>query len=253
MIAVDYDKTNIPETYNRGRDHGPAFLEQWMQIVAGCIDPEKVHDILDLGCGTGRFSDGLARRFNADLIGIDPSSKMLRQALSNGKNSRALYANGLAEAVPLPANSMDLIFISMVFHHFTDPRAVAEECDRVLRSHGRVCLRTACVEKIEMYAYVPFFPTSRRLLEERLPSLALQREVFESASFQTLSCEVVTQEVAADYYAYADKLSVKADSILASLDDHEFEAGLKALLSEAVTAPANPVTEPIDFIVFGKQ
>jgi ubiquinone/menaquinone biosynthesis C-methylase UbiE len=249
---VDYDKTNIPEAYNRGRDHGPAFLEQWMEIVAGHVDTEKVHDILDLGCGTGRFSDGLATLFNANLIGIDPSSKMLRQALGGRKNGRVFYANGLAEAIPLPANSMDLIFISMFFHHFTDPSAVAQECARVLRTQGRLLLRTACVEKIERYAYVPFFPTSRKLLHERLPSLALQREAFEAASFQTLSTEVVTQEVAADYYAYADKLAVKADSILASLDDHEFEAGLKTLLSEAAAAPAGPITEPIDLLVFGK-
>jgi ubiquinone/menaquinone biosynthesis C-methylase UbiE len=250
---VDYDKTNIPDAYNRGRDHGPAFLEQWMQIVAGHMDPSKVHDILDLGCGTGRFSDGLATRFNANLIGIDPSTKMVQQALGNRKNGRVFYANGLAEAVPLAANSVDLIFISMVFHHFSDPRAVAEECHRLLRGHGRLCLRTACVEKIEMYAYVPFFPTSRRLLQERLPSLSMQREVFEAASFQMLSFEVVTQEVAADYNGYADKVSTKADSILASLDDRDFEAGLKALLSHAATAPAVPVTEPIDFFVFGKR
>jgi ubiquinone/menaquinone biosynthesis C-methylase UbiE len=250
---VDYDKTNIPEAYNRGRDHGPAFLEQWMQIVAGRTDPEKVQNILDLGCGTGRFSEGLATRFNANLVGIDPSSKMLRQAIGNRKNGRVLYASGLAEAVPLAANSIDLIFISMVFHHFNDPRTVAEECNRVLRSHGRVCLRTACVEKIELYAYVPFFPTSRRLLEKRLPSLDLQREVFEAASFQTLSCEVVTQEVAADYNAYADKVSTKADSILASLDDREFDAGLNALRFHAATTPAIAITEPIDFLVFGKR
>ena len=249
---MDYDQTKIPEMYARGRDHGPVFLEQWMKVVAGHVDPAGVHDILDLGCGTGRFSNALATRFNANLVGIDPSTKMLQQALNSPSYSRVFYANGVAEALPLASNSVDVIFISMVFHHFTDPRSVAEECKRVLRSHGRVFLRTASMEKISMYPYVPFFPASWRLLEQRVPSLTFQRGVFEDAGFRTLASEVVTQEIAPDYSAYADKLALKADSILASLDDRDFQAGLHALRSAAATMPPRAVTEPIDVVVFGK-
>jgi len=250
---MNYDETNIHENYNRGRDHGAAFLEQWMSVVSSRVEPGGVHDILDLGCGTGRFSQVLAQSFHANLMGIDPSTKMLQQACSNNSNSRVFFAIGLGEAVPLPANSMDLVFISMAFHHFTDPRLVAEECRRVLRPHGRVCLRTASLENIAKYPYVAFFPTSRKLLEQRLPSLTFQREVFETASFQTLFYAVVTQTIAPNYSSYADKISLKADSILASLDDREFEVGLHALRSAATTMPGCGVTEPIDFLVFSKS
>jgi len=247
---MDYDKTDIPEAYARARDHGPAFLDQWMKIVSARVHPSVVRDILDLGCGTGRFSNGLSACFNANLIGIDPSRKMLEQAEKIRSSARVYYANGLAEAIPLSSGSVDLVFISMVFHHFTDPHVVAQECRRVLRTHGRLCLRTACSDQIPGYAYVPFFPETHRILEERLPSLVFQREVFESASFKTLSYEVITQEVASDYSAYADKLALKADSILASLDDEIFEAGLERLRTAALTAFPQPITEPIDFLVF---
>src|SRR5262245_4958665 len=110
-----------------------------MSVVAARVAPARVRDILDLGCGTGRFSDGLAVRFNASVIGIDPSMKMLRQAMDAPARPRVSYAMGLAEVLPLLANSMDLIFISMVFHHFTDPQGVAKECARVLRPGGRLC------------------------------------------------------------------------------------------------------------------
>jgi ubiquinone/menaquinone biosynthesis C-methylase UbiE len=202
---------------------------------------------------TGRFAHALAARFKANIIGIDPSRKMLAQALNDPRNGRVLYANGLAEAVPLRANSIDMVFISMAFHHFSDSHRVAAECRRVLRHRGRVCLRTASSDKISMYPYVPFFPTSRPLLEQRLPSLGFQREVFEAAGFQTLSCEVVVQQVASDHSAYADKLALKADSILASLEPEEFEAGLKRLRSDAVGGAPRAVIEPIDFLVFGQN
>jgi ubiquinone/menaquinone biosynthesis C-methylase UbiE len=249
-LHIDYDQTNIPEVYNQGRDHGPAFLDRWMRIIAGHAGHAGIYDILDLGCGTGRFSNGLATHFKANLIGIDPSMKMLQQAVKNRANNSVAYAAGVAEAIPLPAGSVDLIFISMIFHHLTDPTVAAKECGRVLRNHGRLFLRTSCVEKISMYPYVPFFPSSRTLLEQRLPSLQHQRGVFETASFETVAYDVVVQEVAPDYLAYSEKLALKADSIIASLDEQEFKAGLQSLRSHASTTPPHAVTEPIDLLVF---
>ena len=249
---MDYDRTNIPEAYKRSRHHGPAFLQQWMDVVAR-VAPAEVRDILDLGCGTGRFSESLATRFDANLIGIDPSMKMLSQAAEGRTTPRVNFVMGLAESIPLRANSVDVVFVSMVFHHFRNPQAVAEECRRVLRHGGRVCLRTASIDQIELYAYVPFFPASRPLLEQRLPRLAFQREVFEAAAFQTISYEVVTQEIAPDLSAYADKLAAKGDSIIASLDDDDFEAGMHAVRHAAASSESRPVSEPIDFFVFVKS
>ena len=59
----------------------------------------------------------------------------------------------------------------------------------------------------------------------------------------------MTQQIATNYSEYADKLSMKADSILISLDDSEFEAGIRAVRTETAIGP---ITEPINFIVFEK-
>ncbi len=249
--AMDYDQTDIPERYDRGRDHGPAVIHQWMDLVASHVDGETVQNVLDLGCGTGRFSQALAARFSANVIGIDPSTKMLHQAQSKLSDSHVFYVEGFAEAVPLVSNSVDMIFISMVFHHFEDRQLAARECRRVLRDGGRLCLRTGTSEKSSMYPYVPFFPESRSLLEQRLPSLASQREAFEAASFCTASSEVVVQQVAPNYGVYAQKLSLGADSILMSLDPDDFKAGMDSLRFYAAGRGADEaVIEPIDFLVF---
>jgi len=247
---MDYDKTDIPQTYQQARDLGPAVLNLWMNVVAAHVDVEAVGNVLDLGCGTGRFSHGLATRLDADVLGIDPSIKMLQEARKALRHSRVLYACGLAEALPLPSDSVDLIFMSMVFHHFTDPELVARECRRVLREHGRLCLRTGTRDKISVYPYVPYFPTSRILLEEHLPSLTSQCQVFETASFRILFSGDVTQEIASDYSEYADKLALRADSILVRLDDGEFTSGIAALRREK---RPGPIIEPIDFVVFKKS
>ena len=41
-----------------------------------------IRRILDLRCGTGRFTNALAEHFGAEVIGLDPSVRMLEQATS---------------------------------------------------------------------------------------------------------------------------------------------------------------------------
>lgn len=130
---MDYDATAIPAVYDRARSHGPEMLDLWMRTIAVHVGDLPISTILDLGCGTGRFTDALATSFGAAVIGIDPSGKMLGQARAKAIQGRVRYVRSSGESLPLADQSIDLIFMSMVFHHFTNRRAVAEECRRVLR------------------------------------------------------------------------------------------------------------------------
>jgi len=212
--------------------------------------PDSVNDILDLGCGTGRFSQGLAARFEASVVGLDPSVKMLSHAVARRHGSRICYANAAAEFIPLPDASIDVVFLSMVFHHFSDRSAAASECGRVLRKSGRVFMRFGTSDRMPEYPYVPFFPSSLPLLADTLPSLAEQCRVFEAAGLRKVVTSVVVQQVAEDYSAYADKLEAGGDSVLVRLSPAELANGLKALRAVAASKENRAVTEPIDIAVF---
>ncbi len=54
---MDYDLTDIPAGHDRGREHGPEFLNLWMTKIESHLEGRRITDILDLGSGTGRFSD----------------------------------------------------------------------------------------------------------------------------------------------------------------------------------------------------
>jgi ubiquinone/menaquinone biosynthesis C-methylase UbiE len=247
---MDYDLTNIPLAYDRGREHGPEVHNLWMNVVSSYVNDQTVKTIVDLGCGTGRFAEDLAVRFDAEVVGIDPSQKMLEQARLKRRDPRIRYEHGQGEAIPLPDKSVDLIFISMVFHHFHDPRLTARECRRVLGHEGTVFLRAGTRERIASYPYVEFFPLTLPLLEECLAPVASISEVFEEAGFRTVSRDVVTQEIAPNFAAYAEKLSAGADSVLAQLSAADFEAGISALRLYAARTDSKAVFEPIDVLVF---
>jgi ubiquinone/menaquinone biosynthesis C-methylase UbiE len=248
--VVDYDRTNIPEGYDRGRDHGPAALALWMSEIESRVRGRSIRRILDLGCGTGRFSQALATRFDADVVGVDPSRKMLAIARGKPHEPRVRYVEGRAEAIPLEVETVDMVFTSMTFHHFTDRALAASECRRVLRPGGALLVRTATRERIDLYAYVPFIPVTRDMHEEVLASLAEIRGVFESVGLRHVSSELITQPIAPTWEAYADKLASGADSVLARVSDAELEAGLERVRQHAAAVDPQAVTEPIDLLTF---
>jgi ubiquinone/menaquinone biosynthesis C-methylase UbiE len=250
---MDYDSTEIPFGYDRGRDHGPEVLNLWMNVVSSFVERESVKTILDLGCGTGRFSEALAAHFDAEVVGLDPSRKMLEQAQAKRRDIRVRYQPGNAEAIPLADRSVDLVFVSMVFHHFDDPVSAARECARVLREGAKAFLRAGSRDRIFSYPYVDFFPDSRAILEEDLPTLASMRKIFESAKFKTIAEDVLVQTTAPNYDVYADKLSAGADSVLARLSKSQFDAGLAAMRSHGIRAGMQAVSEPIDILVFRRE
>jgi ubiquinone/menaquinone biosynthesis C-methylase UbiE len=250
---MKYDLTDIPAGYDRGRDHGPELRDLWMTAIEAHADGRAIRRALDLGCGTGRFTEAVAVHFDADVIGLDPSAKMLDVARAKRRDDRVRYARACAEALPLPPASVDLILMSMVFHHFDDPPAAVRECRRVLRRDGLAFVRTGTLEQIGSYAYVPFIPSTLPILERVLPRARDICVAFEAAGFETVACELITQTVAPSLSVYADKLATGSDSVLAQLPREELEAGLAALRAHAARADAQPVTEPIDVLVFKRQ
>jgi ubiquinone/menaquinone biosynthesis C-methylase UbiE len=246
---MDYDKTNMPTAYDAGRTYSPKVLTFWLDVVSQSVPKDGVSEILDIGCGTGRYSAALADHFDAHVVAIDPSEKMLSEARK--KMSEGIrYERASAESLPLPDGSVDMVFMSMVFHHFDNPCQAVRECRRVLRREGTVCLRAATRDRIGTYPYVPFFSRSRAILNDVLQSQAIIENNFVNAEFYLVSHQLVRSEVASNWAAYAEKLAFRNDSILARLSDQEFERGLAALREYAVTAPQEPVIELIDFFVF---
>lgn len=71
---MDYDATDIAVTYNCGRDHGPEFLNLWMNVVSSHLKDQRIQTILDLGCDTGRFSEALRTRFDRKLSAFSRTS-----------------------------------------------------------------------------------------------------------------------------------------------------------------------------------
>ena len=250
VSRVDYDQTAIATTYDAARGYRPEVLRKWLDIVAAHV-PFLPRLIVDLGCGTGRFTQALADRFQASAIGIDPSQRMLAVALAKlGNGDRVQFLQASSENLPLADRCCDMIFMSMVLHHVGDRPAMARECRRILRVGGRICVRNCTRDTI--YPQARFFPGMLSMTDE-LPSSADVIALFEAAGFRSRAHEPVLHAVAASWQELADKLALRADSFLARLPDAEFEAGIAALRAHAKGRQPEEITEPIDFFAFERS
>ena len=107
------------------------------------LEPLRAGDVvLDLGCGAGLDSILAARRVGPTgrVIGIDFGAEMAAKATSNAKESdvtNAEFYEGEVDALPLSAESVDVVISNGVFNLCLDKPKVLAEVFRVLRPDGR--------------------------------------------------------------------------------------------------------------------
>ncbi|NIV35542.1 MAG: methyltransferase domain-containing protein [Anaerolineae bacterium] len=98
-------------------------------------------EAVDLGCGPGYLAVEMARRApELHVTGIDLSDKMLTEAEDYaGRHDMAQavsFRKGDVQQIPFADGSVDLVVSTLSLHHWSDPVAVLDEVDRVLRPGG---------------------------------------------------------------------------------------------------------------------
>ena len=102
--------------------------------------------VLDVGCGTGLLLRELAGRLPGavSLIGVDAAPEMVEQARASAAvdpaYQRLAYLDGVAEQLPFPDGSFDLVISTTSFDHWADQGVGLAECRRVLAPGGHLVL-----------------------------------------------------------------------------------------------------------------
>jgi len=121
------------------RDVGDQLFDQHL-VPSAIVD--EVQTIVDLGCGTGWFTERLQAQFSGrDIVGLDLAEGMLRYAREH-KASQAHWLCGDAESLPLSSNSVDLMFSSLAIQWCENTAALFAEIKRVLKPGGKFYFST---------------------------------------------------------------------------------------------------------------
>lgn len=106
--------------------------------------------VLELGSGPGGNLREVLQHQPARLIGVDISENMLQLAAQNLKNSAVELIKTDGTGIPLPDNSIDIVYSVTVLQHNTDFkmfRLYLEEMSRVAREKVILFERTELTEK----------------------------------------------------------------------------------------------------------
>jgi cytosine/adenosine deaminase-related metal-dependent hydrolase/ubiquinone/menaquinone biosynthesis C-methylase UbiE len=96
-------------------------------------------DVLDAGCGTGRWLQLLASHRPASLVGVDASPQMLQRA-SAKLGPLSTLRLGSCTALPVQNAAADLVLASFVLSYIESAEDFARELHRVTRPGGTVFL-----------------------------------------------------------------------------------------------------------------
>lgn len=137
--ARQYDA--MADAYEADTAEGPfnAYYERpAMTTLVGEVEGRRV---LELGCGTGPLTEWLVGG-GAKVTACDVSPTMVDKARRRlGDRARLLVAD-IAQPLPFPSASFDLVVASLVLHYVEDWAAVLAEMHRVLELSGAVVFST---------------------------------------------------------------------------------------------------------------
>lgn len=173
-------KNQVQQSFNDAAPHydRAARLQQLvaLDLLAHITKNQTAEIIIDLGCGTGFFTNMLAEKFpQTSLLGIDFAENMLYHAQLKNKSSNMQWICAEAECLPFKTASIHSVASNLMLQWSSDLTQNLLEIYRVLKPSGQLFfssfapgslheLNTAW-QKVDNAPHVHTFISKQRLLD----------------------------------------------------------------------------------------
>jgi len=227
MARITYDDQTAA-AYRAVREIPRDGLEEWRDAVRRHLSPVPGMTLVDIGAGTGQFAAAFGDWFGLSTIAVEPSAAM-RAQVPRRPDIRVL--EGDASTIPLPDDSADGAWMSLMIHHIPDLEAAARESRRVLRPGAPVLIRQGFPGRLDRVELVRWFPETARTAGT-YPSVEQTCQAFAAAGFSRDALESIPETYRAslaEFLAQVDTFR-RADTTMRNLSDEEFLRGKERLL-----------------------
>jgi ubiquinone/menaquinone biosynthesis C-methylase UbiE len=226
MARISYDDQTAA-AYKAVREVPRDGLADWREAVRRHLRPSPGMTLVDIGAGTGQFTAAFSQWFDVDVLAVEPSAAMREQI---AQTPAIQVLEGDACDLPLPDDSADAAWLSLVIQHIPDLGAAAREIRRVLRPGAPVLIRQGFPGRLDGVELVRWFPETARAVDS-YPSLEATCEAFAAAGFHQDALEQVRETYLtglADFLGEVDTFR-RADTTMRQLTEDEFLRGKERL------------------------
>lgn len=136
LQKVKKDYNSISKSFHQTRKHSWREFEEYLQYI------KNAQNILDLGCGNGRFYKFLEEKgIEASYTGIDNSEGLIKHARES--NPEANFKMGDMLQIPSENSKYDSLVCIAAFHHLPNKELrekALQEIKRVTKQNGTIII-----------------------------------------------------------------------------------------------------------------
>jgi SAM-dependent methyltransferase len=215
------------------------------EVFVDWLAPAQALRWVDVGCGSGAFSELLAQRCApAEIQGVDPSEAQLAYARTRPAARVAAFRQADAMALPFPDDRFDAAVMALVIFFVPEPAKGVAEMARVVRPGGTVAAYAWDI----LGGGFPFAPVqaelrARGVMPPLPPSveasrIAALRALWSGAGLEAIETrEITVQRSFADFDEYWAITSVASSvrPVVATMTPGEIEqlkAGLRTRVDQ---------------------
>lgn len=225
MGKIDYNE--ISRIYDSVR-------EEQIEIINCFLEGADISEntaILDIGCGTGNYTNLIHRITKSRVYGMDMSEGMLEKAKEKNKNINFII--GSAEDIPLQDSHFDFVYMTDVIHHVPNIEKMFCEIYRILKKGGKVCIATQSYNQIDLRYMTEFFPDTAAQDKGRYPDI---EDIVKAAcknGLKHIKDQIISDGVEVELgQNYIELLEKKGYSMLHLISEESYWEGLNKVKQE---------------------
>jgi ubiquinone/menaquinone biosynthesis C-methylase UbiE len=192
------------------------YMGRWSRAIGekflAWLDPAPRRAWLDVGCGTGAFTQlVLTHAAPATIVGLDPSPAQVEHARRAVTAPQADFRTGTATDLPFATGEFDLVVSALVIHFIADRPAAFREMLRVTRPGGLIGGFTW--RKSPTSNDAPYAPLARAVIE-------IAGEVMSSPTVSEAMPDGLRATLTAAGYAEIEIATIEATQTFRDFEDY---------------------------------
>ena len=142
--------SRFPDTYDKKMEY-VVGKELRDDIIQELNRLPELGELVELGCGTGAFTEATASKAKS-MFATDLSDSLLEVARKRiGDDPKVTIKKENCMATSFPSEAIDSVFMANLIHVVEGPRALLQECNRILRKDGTLVIVTFTDHEMKLW------------------------------------------------------------------------------------------------------